>query len=97
MNYKEKIMDEIKTYNKETQLKFLTSYKQLKEEGKDNEWIYVALLDKGKSVWEQYGFGLMFDERFRKYLNVKYQNRKNKEALKETSIDALLADIITED
>lgn len=97
MNYKDKIIQELVGLGETTKTQFLLSYKQLKNEGKDNEWIYLALTEKDKEAWTQYGFGLMFDNRFRKHIDMKYNKRHTEQELKSKSIETILNEMIEED
>ena len=97
MNYKQKIIEELNELTEAAKTQFLLSYQQLKNEGKDNEWIYLALTQKDKKDWIQYGFGLMFDSRFRKHVDMRYNKRHTEQELKTKSIETILNEMITED
>lgn len=97
MTYKEKIMRELKEFSDKSKGDFLLSYQQLKNEGKDNEWIYLALIGKDMKDWETYGFGLMFNDKYRKHINMKYNKRHTDEELKTKSIETILNETLMED
>jgi hypothetical protein len=74
-NFKEEITAIMKQFSQDTALFFAETYKQLKEEGKDNEWIFLALKDKTIYEWDKYRFGLMFNEKFRRHIDYEYNKR----------------------
>ena len=61
-----------------TQQKAAVAIKDLLDNGKDWEWIDTALHKKSVGDWEQWGFGLMFNQNFN--ISVLQQIERNEKA-----------------
>ena len=89
-NYPESIQEYVSTLNQETQEKAVRAISDLRQKGMPWLWIETALNLKPKNDWEQWGFGLMFNDKFKAQVDTKHSRKKQelKNALKDNSFAA---------